>query len=71
VLNELVRYGPSEVIANTAAGGHPEIRRMLTERIDCLLQVSDDCFKPEKTGLCFFSISEKMRKTGISATLML
>jgi DNA mismatch repair protein MutS len=53
VLNELVRYGPSEVIANTAAGGHPEIRRMLTERIDCLLQVSDDCFKPEKTGPLF------------------
>ena len=51
LLNELVRYSPSEAILNEAAAGEPELRRLLTKRMKCLCQTGDFFGSPEAAAL--------------------
>ncbi len=41
LVNELVRYAPSEVILNDTAAANNEIRNLLTKRMKCMCQTAD------------------------------
>jgi len=44
LLNELVRYSPTEALINIAAAENREVRQLLTKRIKCLCQTDDSVF---------------------------
>ena len=47
LVNELVRYAPSEVLLNEAAAASGEVRNLLTRRMKCMCQTADFFGTPE------------------------